>query len=342
MKRWFALCSALLCLMMPVWAGAKVPDAPSNNSGTYVFDYADVISDNDTETMDAYADALNGETGAMAVCVTVDFLDGQNIKDYAYDLFNTWGIGDKTKNDGVLLLFSRGDREIYIEVGLGLENSLTDATTGQLLDEYAMPYLQDSDYSTGLREVFDQLCVRVARAEGKTLSVAGETTGSTGGSTSANGGGSQGNYSGDRYYDNGYSSEVDSGLSIGAIVIGIIVLLVVVNLIFGNRNRGGGGGGCGSGCLPGCILGSLFSGWNNRNNRGGPFGGPGPRPPGGFGGFGGPGGFGGGGGRSGGGGFGGGGGRSGGGGFGGGGGRSGGGGFSGGGGRSGGGAGRKF
>lgn len=344
MKRWIALCGALLLLLLPVWAGAKMPDPPTGKADTYVFDYADVISDADAQTMDDYADALNGETEAMAICVTVDFLDGMDSKDYAYDLFNSWGVGDKDRNDGVLLLFSRGDKAIEIAVGTGLENTLNDATTGQLLDDYAMSYLRDGDYSTGLREVFEQLCRKVAQSEGKTLSVAGATTatgnGSSGtGNASNYNGGNQGSYYDD--YDNGYYDNDGGGFSVIGIVIGIIVLLVVANLIFGNRVRNGGcGNGCsGGGCLPGCLLGSmfgnLFGGGNNRNNRWPPSSGPRPPSGGGFGGFGG-GGFGGGGGRSGGGGFGSGGGF-------GGGGRSGGGGFGGGGGRTGGGgAGRKF
>lgn len=341
MKRWIALCGALLLLLMPVWAGAKMPDPPSGTADTYVFDYADVITDADAQTMDEYADSLNGETEAMAICVTVDFLDGMNSRDYAYDLFNKWEVGDKKRNDGVLLLFSRGDKAIEIATGTGLESILSDATAGQLMDEYAMPYLLDGEYSTGLREVFEQICLTVAKGEGKTLSVAG--TSSTAGNGTGNNGSAYNSGYRDSYYDNGYYDDGydngyygngGSGFNFIGIVVGVIVLLVVANLIFGGRIRNGGcGNGCsGGGCLPGCLLGSLFGnlfgGGNNRNNRWPPS--SGPRPPSG-GGFGG-GGFGGGG-RSGGGGFGGfgGGGRSGGGGFGGGGGRTG-----------GGGAGRKF
>lgn len=170
MKRWLALCAALLCLWLPAWAGAETPAVPTGPAGTYVFDYANLLGDADIQAMDDAADALNGETGAMAICVTVDALDGMNSKDFAYDLFNGWGIGDKDRNDGVLLLFSRGDRVIEITTGTGLEEILTDADAGQLLDDHAMPHLQDGAYAKGIRTAFVQLCRSLTQAEGKTPS----------------------------------------------------------------------------------------------------------------------------------------------------------------------------
>ena len=179
MKRRFALLGALLCLMLPLLAGAEVPDVPGNGGETYVFDYADVVTNAHTQTMDTYADALYGETGATAVCVRVDFLDGMSIEDYAQELFNSWGIGDSS-NNGVLLLFARGEKQIYIATGKGLAERLTDDAVGQLLDDYAMPYLLDGDYSTGIRVVFIQLCREVAQLEDKILTEPLETASGTG------------------------------------------------------------------------------------------------------------------------------------------------------------------
>lgn len=58
---------------------------------------------------------------------TVDFTDGEDIADYAYDLFNKWGIGDKKSNNGLLILLSIGAEDYYAEPGVGL----TDVFTGR-------------------------------------------------------------------------------------------------------------------------------------------------------------------------------------------------------------------
>ena len=84
--------------------------------------------------------------GAQIVVVTVQSLGGQSIEEYATELFRKFGIGDKEKNNGVLLLCSTGDRLFRIEVGYGLEGRLTDGKTGRIQDEYIIPYLKENDY----------------------------------------------------------------------------------------------------------------------------------------------------------------------------------------------------
>lgn len=95
------------------------------------------------------------------VVVTVQSLGGRDIESYSIGLAREWGIGDKDDDSGVLLLLSTGDRQVRIEVGKGLEGSLTDGKSGRILDSYAVPYLKNSDYSTGLRECYKKLVEEV-------------------------------------------------------------------------------------------------------------------------------------------------------------------------------------
>lgn len=76
------------------------------------------------------------------VVVTVQSLGGRDIESYSIGLAREWGIGDKDDDSGVLLLLSTGDRQVRIEVGKGLEGSLTDGKSGRILDSYAVPYLK--------------------------------------------------------------------------------------------------------------------------------------------------------------------------------------------------------
>lgn len=169
MKRFLAVfCAAVLLAIsaVPVFAAVKYPEPTEQ---FFVNDFADCISDEDEKAMFDMARALYEQTKAQVVCVTVESLDGQDIRQYGLGLGREWGIGEKDKDTGVLLLLSTSDREIDIEVGYGLEGALPDGKTGRILDKYAIPYLKDDDFSTGLREAFTVLVNETATELGVTV-----------------------------------------------------------------------------------------------------------------------------------------------------------------------------
>lgn len=158
MKRISALVLGLLAaalLVLP--ASAARTEYPEPTSGFFVNDFAGCLNAEDAQEMQALGEALYRATGAQAVVVTVESLNGASIEDYGYDLANGWGIGDENADSGVLLLLSTGDRQVRIEVGSGLEGRLTDGKTGRILDTYAIPYLQVDDFSTGLLEAYKSI-----------------------------------------------------------------------------------------------------------------------------------------------------------------------------------------
>ena len=136
-------------------------DYPSPTSDFFVNDFASCLTDEDKSTIQALGEELYKKTKAQVVVVTVQSLGGRDIESYSIGLAREWGIGDKDDDSGVLLLLSTGDRQVRIEVGKGLEGSLTDGKSGRILDSYAVPYLKNSDYSTGLRECYKKLVEEV-------------------------------------------------------------------------------------------------------------------------------------------------------------------------------------
>jgi len=109
------------------------------------------------ETIDYILDInnqLEEETGAQVVVAVVESLQGMEIEDYALNLFREWGIGDKDKNNGVLLLVSPNDRKVRIEVGYGLEGAIPDSVAGKILDEYILPKFKEDDYDIGIKNGF--------------------------------------------------------------------------------------------------------------------------------------------------------------------------------------------
>ena len=99
----------------------------------------------------------------MAV-VVIRSLDGQSIEEAAARLFSLWGIGKKRKDNGLLFLWSTGDRRVRVEVGYGLEGALPDGKVGAILDAYVIPKFKGGDFDQGVLDGVDAL-LRVARSE---------------------------------------------------------------------------------------------------------------------------------------------------------------------------------
>lgn len=128
----------------------------------YVNDYANILTESTKEYIMNANIELQRKTKAQIVVVTVNSLNGQTIESYATELFRKFGIGDKNLNNGVLLLCSTGERKFRIEVGYGLEGTLTDAKTGQIQDKYIIPYLKHDDYDQGIKNGFTAVLRAVA------------------------------------------------------------------------------------------------------------------------------------------------------------------------------------
>ena len=159
MKKWLAgaLC-LLMCMVCPVCAGAVVQP----NDLFYVYDGADVLTDDTEATIVLNNDALYEECGAQIVFVTVDSTGSTDIADYAYELFNDWGIGSAQKNNGVLILMEIGAEDYWYMQGSGIERNLSTADLSDLVYEYLEPDFADADYDRGAEQLFKKLFERVA------------------------------------------------------------------------------------------------------------------------------------------------------------------------------------
>ena len=153
------LLAALLLLSSVASYASEIPDP---TSGFFVADFADVIDDDVEKYIIEKNAGLSDATGAQIVIAAVNFTGSTPIDDYCYEMFNEWGVGDKSKDNGVLLLMVIGDDDYYIIAGTGLENYLTGGVLGNLLDEYLEPYFAEGDYSAGAKSIFDALYGRLA------------------------------------------------------------------------------------------------------------------------------------------------------------------------------------
>ncbi|HBC84993.1 MAG TPA: hypothetical protein DCZ30_06300, partial [Clostridiales bacterium] len=81
-------------------------------------------------------------------------MEGQSLEEYATQVFREFGIGEKNKNNGLLLLLALEERKFRVEVGYGLEGALPDAKTGRIQDEYIIPYLKNNNWNEGIKNGF--------------------------------------------------------------------------------------------------------------------------------------------------------------------------------------------
>lgn len=170
MKKWLAclLLAAFILSGAAAWAQPAIPPAPTSGS-LFVRDYAGVLGDDAKTRIDLLGSQLRGKTKAHVVAVVVRTTGGAPPADYALAILRQWGVGDKTENNGVVILVAVDDRAARIEVGYGLEGRIPDAKAGRILDEYMLPYFQRGDYDNGVYNGYLAVVGEVAREYGVTI-----------------------------------------------------------------------------------------------------------------------------------------------------------------------------
>ena len=122
-----------------------------------IVDQANVISADARRTIEPKLVDLETKSGIQLVVATVNSLEGQEIEPYANALFRKWQLGEKTKNNGVLLLIAPKERRVRIEVGYGLEGTLTDALSKVIIVNAITPRFKAGDFSDGILRGVDDI-----------------------------------------------------------------------------------------------------------------------------------------------------------------------------------------
>jgi len=249
--------SAMVWLLLGVWAGASAEPVTSLQPTNYVNDFAGVLDAAAQARLNELCHEVEQKAQAQIAVVTVKSLDGQDVESYALALYKKWGIGAKKTDRGVLILLAIQDHKRFIQTGYGLEPILPDGLVGGFGRE-AVPLLQSGNYSAAVTLLTTRVASVIAQDAGVTLDNQPRVA----------------------------MPRRQQGPGVGAVVVLLLVLFfVVIPLLRALFHRGGGGPGGGSGFWSGLLWGILL---NNMGGGRGGFGG------GGFGGGGG-GGFGGGG-----------------------------------------------
>ncbi|MEJ5059588.1 MULTISPECIES: TPM domain-containing protein [unclassified Pseudomonas] len=117
-----------------------------------VVDNAQMIEPAVREQLTQQLQAHEKTTGEQLVVVTLADLQGTDIADFGYQLGRYWGIGQKDKNNGALLIVARDERKLRIEVGYGLEDRLTDAQSSVIINQVITPAFKAGNFSKGISD----------------------------------------------------------------------------------------------------------------------------------------------------------------------------------------------
>ncbi len=144
MRRVLAAAAVLAALALPARA-LEVPFLTGR-----VVDDAHLLDAGSASRLEAVLRGYEKKTGRQLVVLTLPSLDGEPLEDFSIKVARTWKLGRKGKDDGILLLVARDDRQVRIEVGYGLEGDLPDALCGRIIRGVIVPRFRAGDYPGGI------------------------------------------------------------------------------------------------------------------------------------------------------------------------------------------------
>jgi uncharacterized protein len=191
------------------------------NPPRLVNDFTGTLNPNEIRLLENKLDEIDKTSSNQIAIVIINSLDGYEIDDYALKLAQTWGIGNKKNNNGVLILISLSDRKIKIEVGRGLESVIPDLVAADIIKEKLNPSFKVKAYYKGLDQAIDELG-KAAKGE--------------------------------------YNEKLNKSKKLSAkhIILFVFILIIIVAIVGtkggGNNMRGGGFGDIATGFLLGSLL----------------------------------------------------------------------------------------
>ncbi len=181
-------------------------DVPKVLENTYVYDQGNFIDDEIEKKVNNFLDELEEKSSIEFAVITVPSLNGLTIERYANKLANKLGIGKEKEDNGILLLVSKKDNKVRLEIGDGLQGILTDSISGRILDNYFVPLRKEDNYNQAVFDTVQATINVLAASEEYDFEITGVDTEKT--------------------------VDTTDGLTIGIIFI-IIMVLVILEILTG-------------------------------------------------------------------------------------------------------------
>ena len=133
-----------------------------SEEGGRVRDLADILSPATEAALTGTIQRAEAQYGQQLAVVTVDSLHGYDIADFSREYANAWGLGSADRNDGLMILVAPNERQVRVEVGLGLERTFPDEFAQTVVDGM-VPHFRENDYDGGVTDAAKALIGRMAR-----------------------------------------------------------------------------------------------------------------------------------------------------------------------------------
>lgn len=224
-----------LLLLQSIAFAQDIPEKP--NPARFVNDFVGgLLSQSEISQLESKLKAYYDTTSTQIAIVIVKTVQPYDISEYAFKLGKAWGVGEKGKNNGIIILWAPGDRKVFIATGYGMEGSITDAYSKRIIEQDIKPNFRELRYYAGLNAAVDKI-IGYARGEFKAD-----------------------------------PNDEDDGSGWVGIVIFIIILIIVFYIIGKNSKGGGNHGNRGGGWIPYTTYtgwGSSSGGWSGGGGGGG-------------------------------------------------------------------------
>jgi uncharacterized protein len=226
-RGFFLVALLFLTVVSRAQTTAENPIPARPNPPRLVNDFVGILQPQQREALEQKLRAYNDSTSNQIAVVIVKTTEPYPIGDFAFQILRQWGVGQKDKNNGLVLAWATQDRKIYISTGYGLEGAVPDAIANRIITEILRPAFKQEQYYEGLDAATTEI---IKRAQGE------------------------------------YKAEPQSGNDDSGIGLLVFILIVFVIIFFisrnnrggGNRNRGGGG------FMP-VFLPTTYSGWGSSS-----------------------------------------------------------------------------
>lgn len=193
----------LITLILVPQTFAQRFDIPSP-TGRWVSDFGQMLSETERRSLEQKLSAYADSTSNQVIIVTVPNVGGSAISEYAVELGRQWRVGQQEYDNGLVILVSRDDRNVFIATGYGLEGAVPDALAGRIIRSVIVPNFRQGQYYAGLSEAVN---IIIAAAAGE--------------------------------YEALPDQDSDPGVDLVALFVMLIIIFFVINAI----KSGGGGGG---------------------------------------------------------------------------------------------------
>lgn len=227
----------LVFLLQSIAFAQDIPEKP--NPARFVNDFVGgLLSQGEISQLESKLRTYYDSTSTQIAIVIVKSVEPYDISEYAFKLGRTWGVGEKGKNNGIIILWAPGDRKVFIATGYGMEGSITDAYSKRIIEQEIKPRFKELKYYEGLDAAVDKI-INYAKGE----------------------------YKAD-------AAEEDEGGGWIFIVLIFIVIILVFYFIGKNNKGGGNNSNRGGGWLPYTTFtgwGTSTGGWSGGGGSGGGF-----------------------------------------------------------------------